>query len=122
MVGRPKARFVAVNIEGPTSMAMNPGTSQVGIRKEDDATLQLTTAADGRQKLELLLGDKAVETAMAVVLGKTEAEIRALHLLAEYNPATRVLTTYPTVTKRGSNTFLDPKYGFEWIAFENADP
>jgi antiviral defense system Shedu protein SduA len=103
-------------------MAVNPNTSQVGIRKEDDATLQLSTAADGGQKLELLLGDKAIETAVAVVLGKTEAEIRALHLLAEYDPATRVLTTYPTVTKRGSNSFLDPKYGFEWIAFENADP
>ena len=39
---RRKARSVAVNIEGPTSMAVSLNASQVGIRKEDDATLQLT--------------------------------------------------------------------------------
>jgi hypothetical protein len=103
-------------------MALSPGTSQVGVRKEDDATLQLTTTVGGRQRLTLLLGNKAVEVAMTVVLGKTEAEVRAPHLLAEYDPTTRVLLTYPTVTKKGSKSFLDPKYCFERIAFEDVDP
>jgi hypothetical protein len=104
------------------SMAVSSGKSQAVVGQRDDATLLLTTEADGRQSLELILGNNAAEEAKLYSCGKTEAELKAPHLLADYDPNLRILVTYPTITSRGTTRFLESKYDFEWIAFDGMSP
>lgn len=90
-----------------------------GVRNEDSATWTLTQDKAGFQ--ELTFEANLIHNGAADLFGAGNSKpARKKHLLADYDPQTRLLRTYPIFTKAGSVYMLDAKYGhIEKLAIEN---
>jgi len=94
----------------------------VGHHPEDGSRLRLQTYADDQvQYLSYHLGNKAYDRATAAGVELDQSEWP--WLLAEYDLASRTLTTYPTWLRSNLANFTKPKYRrIRRIAFENQEP
>lgn len=93
-----------------------------GVRTEDKASWTLTEDKAGFQELSFEADRIGFDP--AVILGKgSHKSHRKKHLLADYDPKTSLLRTYPISTKAGSIHMFEPKYGnIEKLAIERQRP
>lgn len=89
-----------------------------GVRNEDKATWTLTKDAQGVEELTFE-ADQIAHDAAALFGAGNSTPARKKHLLADYDPKSRLLRTYPISTKAGSVYIFDAKYGdIQKIAIE----
>lgn len=93
----------------------------VAVRTEDDAALTLTIMPNGAEQLNFTA--KLPSDNAAMLFGeRSKGQKTKTHLLADFDPRSRLLRTFPISAKPDTPYLLDQKYSFPMLAIEDQSP